>query len=237
MYRVEALRAVEGFDPRFICGEEPELCYRLRQAGWTVERIDADMTLHDADMTRWGQWWKRATRTGWAFTEGAATYGHTPERYNVKQSRSATIWAVLVPAGIVAMIALSLVLAWQGVPGWWVASVLAVVGVLLYPLMAWRIARYRVRTMGDPWEHAWLYGQLTMLGKWAEFAGKMRYWWQRWRGRPATIIEYKGDTVVVRDATAEDAVAEDAVAEDAVAEDAEAEGVTGRAPTHREDTR
>ena len=31
-----------------ICGEEPELCLRLSRAGWSVHRLDEEMTLHDA---------------------------------------------------------------------------------------------------------------------------------------------------------------------------------------------
>ena len=34
MFRVEALKQVQGYDPAVIAGEEPELCFRLRGAGW-----------------------------------------------------------------------------------------------------------------------------------------------------------------------------------------------------------
>ncbi|HMC94328.1 MAG TPA: glycosyltransferase, partial [Polyangia bacterium] len=48
LIRRVALEGVGGYDPRLIAGEEPELCVRLRAAGFKVERLDADMTLHDA---------------------------------------------------------------------------------------------------------------------------------------------------------------------------------------------
>src|SRR4051794_35223241 len=51
----------------------------VEKAGWTILRIDAEMTLHDMAMTRFGQWWKRAVRAGHAFTEGAAMHGAPPE--------------------------------------------------------------------------------------------------------------------------------------------------------------
>ena len=59
MMRTQALSEVGGFDARLIAGEEPELCVRLRQAGWTIWRIVAEMTIHDAATTRVFQWWKR----------------------------------------------------------------------------------------------------------------------------------------------------------------------------------
>ena len=56
---MRGLYGVGGFNPAVIAGEEPELCVRLRQAGWKIHRLDAEMTLHDAAMTSWRQWWKR----------------------------------------------------------------------------------------------------------------------------------------------------------------------------------
>ncbi|MEM9139196.1 MAG: glycosyltransferase, partial [Pseudomonadota bacterium] len=59
LMRMTALAAVGGYRDDLIAGEEPELCVRLRAAGWRVWRLDAEMTLHDADMHRFGQWWRR----------------------------------------------------------------------------------------------------------------------------------------------------------------------------------
>jgi len=58
MMRVEAFAGVGGFNPSLIAGEEPELCVRLRAAGWKIYRLDREMTLHDANVTRFSQWWK-----------------------------------------------------------------------------------------------------------------------------------------------------------------------------------
>ncbi len=38
LFRVAALRETGAFNPRVIAGEEPELCVRLRQRGWTIKR-------------------------------------------------------------------------------------------------------------------------------------------------------------------------------------------------------
>ena len=64
-----------GFDDRLIAGEEPELCLRIRRAGWKVLRIDADMTFHDVDMRHFSQWWRRCVRAGFVVAEGIAMYG------------------------------------------------------------------------------------------------------------------------------------------------------------------
>lgn len=77
LIRFAAVRAVGGYNPALIAGEEPDLCLRLRAAGGQVWRIEAEMTLHDAAMTRFGQWWKRTVRAGHAFAEGAALHGFT----------------------------------------------------------------------------------------------------------------------------------------------------------------
>jgi hypothetical protein len=64
-----------------IAGEEPEMCVRLREKGWTIHRIDAEMTLHDAAITRFSQWWKRSLRSGHAYAQGYFLHGtQTPGR-------------------------------------------------------------------------------------------------------------------------------------------------------------
>ncbi len=75
MMRVSALKQVEGFNPTLIAGEEPELCVRLRQSGGQIIRINAEMTLHDAQIMHLRQWLKRSVRNGHAYAEGAWLHG------------------------------------------------------------------------------------------------------------------------------------------------------------------
>ena len=98
MIRVEAFRRVGGYDPSIIAGEEPELCLRIRRDGWKILRIDAEMTLHDMAMTRFGQWWRRCVRAGFAYAEGAALHGRGPERHWVRDVRSILFWGIGLPA-------------------------------------------------------------------------------------------------------------------------------------------
>lgn len=69
LVRVAAFKAVTGFDDSLIAGEEPDLCFRMRRIGWTIERLGGEMTLHDADMSRFRQWWQRNVRSGYATAE------------------------------------------------------------------------------------------------------------------------------------------------------------------------
>lgn len=176
MYRVEPLREVGGFASDLIAGEEPELCLRLRRAGWSIWRLDAEMVLHDIAMTRFGQWWRRAVRGGFGAAEAAARHGRGPERFGARASRSLWFWGLAVPSA-------ALGLAWptRGL------SLLLLGG---YPVSAWRAAR-SVRDRGASPAQAALYGTFCMLSKFPGLLGQCRSRIGRLRRRPARLIEYK----------------------------------------------
>lgn len=75
LVRMAALRQVDGYDDTLIAGEEPDMCHRMRQCGWKVRRIEGDMTIHDARMLRFGQWWQRNRRSGYATAQALAMRG------------------------------------------------------------------------------------------------------------------------------------------------------------------
>lgn len=64
LMRITAIDEVGGFNSKLVAGEEPELCVRLRGNGWEIWRLEAEMAVHDAAMTKFSQWWKRARRGG-----------------------------------------------------------------------------------------------------------------------------------------------------------------------------
>lgn len=166
LMRVAAVQAVCGYDPTLIAGEEPELCVRLRAAGWQVWRIDREMTLHDAGMTRIGQWWKRTRRGGHAFAEGAALHGAPPERHWVAETRRAVLWGAVLP--VVAVLGM-LITPWS------------LLLFLLYPLQMLRLSR----------RYGWERGVFMVLAKVPEAVGVLQYWLNRLRRRQARLIEYK----------------------------------------------
>lgn len=176
MMRVSALKKVGGFNPTLIAGEEPELCLRLRQVGGKILRIDAEMTLHDAQITRFSQWWKRSIRSGYGFTEGAWLH-RSPERLWEKESKRIWLWAVLLP-------------------------LLAIVGLLptrgfsiLLLLMANTLVIYRVyrstRKRGFKSTDAIFYALFCAIEKYPQLLGKIQFYIFRFLKRQRTIVEYK----------------------------------------------
>lgn len=166
LMRSAAVRQVDGYDPALIAGEEPELCLRLRAAGWRIWRLDAEMTLHDAAMHRIGQWWKRTRRAGYAFAEGAAMHGAAPEFHWVAETRRALIWGLGLPvAGLLGMFVSP-----------WAALIFAA-----YPVQVLRLRR----RLGL--ERA----LFLTLGKLPEAMGVVQFWLNRLLRRRAALIEYK----------------------------------------------
>ena len=174
MMRAEAFAAVRGFNPGLIAGEEPELCVRLRGAGWKIRRIDQEMTLHDADVTRFSQWWTRMRRGGHAYAEGAAMHGAPPERHWVRESRRAVMWGLVLPILAIAASPFS-----KG---------LSLALLLLYPLNLVRIAR-RLSRAGEP--RPWTVATFLVLSKFPEGQGWLRYQTGRLTGSRSKLIEYK----------------------------------------------
>ncbi len=103
IFRTSALKEVDFYNPTLIAGEEPEMCVRLRGRGWHILRVDRDMTLHDAAMTQFGQWWKRSVRSGHAYAEGFAL--HSGGRFNYRECRSIVVCAGVIPLLIVFLLA------------------------------------------------------------------------------------------------------------------------------------
>jgi GT2 family glycosyltransferase len=173
MMRTAALEAVGGFRDDLIAGEEPELCVRLRGAGWHVWRLETDMAVHDAGMTRLGQWWRRMQRSGYAFAQGAYLHGAFPESHWVWESRRAWIWGLCLP---VACLAAGLFFG----PWGWVAW-------LIYPL---QFLRQTLRNSGSLGNRM-LLALFQLLSRFPEAWGQLKFLRDRLLGRQARLIEYK----------------------------------------------
>ena len=167
MIRRSALESVDGFDETMIAGEEPELCFRLRRAGWKIWRLDAEMTLHDANLLRFGQWWQRAKRGGYACAEAVAMHGKSPERYGVSGLKRIIGWGVVLPA-------------------------MTVFGFLITPwatllLLIWPLQVLRRYLKGD----AWFQALFITLAKIPEAHGMFTYAWRHITHAQAKLIEHK----------------------------------------------
>ncbi|MDB9528200.1 glycosyltransferase [Oscillatoria sp. CS-180] len=177
LMRVAAIQDVGGYDPSLICGEEPEMCIRLRRQGWRIWRLDADMTLHDAAMLRFGQWWKRSIRGGWAVAEGFDRYGQADEQYMQREHKSGWLWGLGIPLLTLGCI--------------WPTHGISLLLLFFYGLLGFKIYRYRTNTYDDTPSDARLYAFYCNLSKFPQMIGQAKYWLNRLRNKPATLIEYK----------------------------------------------
>lgn len=175
LIRVSALTAVDGYQDSLIAGEEPEMCFRMRQLGWKVMRLDAEMTLHDAAMTRFSQWWKRNQRAGHAYAEGYALHGKSSEKFNWSECRSIILWSALLPLAIILLATI---------------TPFALVLFFIYPMQIFRLTlRYYRR-----WTNvnlAFVYAVSNVVGKWPQFIGMMEFFKNKMLGLNSQLIEYK----------------------------------------------
>lgn len=186
---VPALLVVGGFNEQLIAFEEPDLCRRLRNRGWKIWRLDADMTRHDANILHFTQWWKRHERAGY----GAMVITNLCEKegdadgvaHFSQQVKSPRRWALSV-----------IIFLFLGIPtAIYAAGVLGglgliVVAAFLLGLQTLRIAS-GAQSRSPDFQAALLYGTFTMIAKIPQTLGQIRYLCDQSKGINATIIEYK----------------------------------------------
>ena len=172
MIRTSAFRQVGGYAPDLIAGEEPELCVRLRTAGWRIWRLDREMTLHDADMRQFRQWWRRCARAGYAFADVARR--HRASRFGIWKPavRRALLWGAAGPALLAIMAA---------------AYPPALAGALIYPAQICRLAARR----GSIARSSWRFAIFATASKFPEAQGIASFYADLLLGRSRRIIEYK----------------------------------------------
>ena len=172
LIRVSAFEMVGGYQPQLIAGEEPELCVRLRENGWKIWRLNAEMTRHDAAMIHFSQWWIRAVRSGCGYAQVA--WLHRGSQFGIwrKDTRAAIFWGAVVPA--VTILGAIVHPAFAGV-------------ALVYPLQICRMAFARKPNNIE----SWISALFIMLAQFAAFRGILRFCWSRWRRRTVGLIEYK----------------------------------------------
>jgi GT2 family glycosyltransferase len=175
MTRAAVFDAVGGFDESLIAGEEPELCHRIRRAGWQIERLDAAMSLHDAAIVRFSQWARRSARAGYANAAGALLHLGDGSAYRLRENARSAFWGLALPAlSIIGTLSVS---AWFGALG------------LLYPIQLARIWWHtRARHPEAP---ALASAVFTSLGKFAEAWGQALFLFRWLTGTRQRIIEYK----------------------------------------------
>ena len=156
MVRAEAFGGVGGYDGAVRAGEEPELSVRLRQAGYSVHRLKAPMTLHDADLHRFGEWWRRMERAGLSYWQVYQRHGDGPEAYHRTEIVRAVLWGGVLPG--LALLALL------------VFPPAAIIIAALYAAKLGRVAWRNRDAVRRPLEYA----AFMLIGNVAEFIGIAR---------------------------------------------------------------
>jgi GT2 family glycosyltransferase len=173
--RVSAFREMGGFNEQAIAGEEPDLGVRLGLAGYSIIKIDRAMATHDAQMLRFGQWWKRAVRSGHALAHRYARHGRTEFKDGRRELRSVLFWGFALPLAVLLLL--------------WPTRGLSLLLLGGYALLAWRVYRHYLRIGLQPAD-ARLATRFILYSKFAELIGVVRYCLNRLRGH-FQIIEYK----------------------------------------------
>lgn len=177
LMRADAFAALNGYRVEIMGGEESELCLRLRAAGWRIWCLQDRMALHDAAMTRFSQWWKRAMRSGYSSMQRAVARGIPLGIRGVRRMLGVWFWALLLPVAIVA-----LAIAWSGS---------AALLFLLYPMQIAKLcARGEQRGAGALRRNFW-YAVFLVLAEFPRLAGQLKFLLNRCvRGQPR-LIDYK----------------------------------------------
>jgi glycosyltransferase involved in cell wall biosynthesis len=183
LLRTDAVRAAGGYRTDMIAGEDPDLSIRLRAAGWRIACIDVDMTIHDAAILHFGQWWRRTARAGHAFAELVTRHPDGRLHDYHRNCRRAMIWGGMVPALAVTLLIETIITRSMLYPIMLGLLALSLLGQIVR--VAVREARTRTR------RQAVQLSLFLMIGKYAEMAGMARFYWNRLRGRPSGLIEYK----------------------------------------------
>lgn len=183
LLRRSAVAAGGGYRTDMIAGEDPELSIRLRKAGWRIACIDADMALHDAALTRFGQWWRRTARAGHAFAELAFLHPGGDDGYR-RSCRRIVVWGALLPSAAIAGLVAGLA-AHSG-------AGFILFGIATFLPLAQTI-RLTIREAAHrPLRQAMILAVFLTIGKYAEITGLVRYHVNRLTRRRSTLIEYKG---------------------------------------------
>lgn len=181
--RVAPLEDIGGYDAGMIAGEDPDMAARLREQGARLARIDAEMTLHDAAILEFRQWWMRCKRAGHAFAELASRHPDLRDPDYRRNCQRILVWGIVMPAlfgvALIAAIGTGHVVAWLG----------AALSLLVWPAKMAQIALAKSRTL--PPRIAVASGIFLMLGKFPELLGLLQFRRNRAHGQSSGLIEYK----------------------------------------------
>jgi glycosyltransferase involved in cell wall biosynthesis len=181
LFRRVVLEKTGGFEETLIAGEEPELCRRIGALGFTILHIDQPMTGHDLAITCWQQYWKRATRAGYAFAEVSDRLRASGQSFWVEEAKANRNRALVLLGFFFAAVAGAIVL----------ASFLPLFAILLIFIALAIRSSWKARWKSNDVVALALYGVHSHLQQVPIYFGQLQYKWNRHKGRRAMLFEYK----------------------------------------------
>lgn len=164
MFRAEDFRAAGGFPEEVAYGEEPLLCWRLRNGhGRAIWHLPRPMADHDLAFAGFRDYWRRTARVGMTFAEIAPLCRDTPDPLWSDRVASTLRWAAAYGAGLV-----------------WIAAAPGALRLLPAAALAAVLARKAWQHRGRGWPVACAYAAHTYFAK-IPTAWGIASW--RWRAR------------------------------------------------------
>ncbi|HEX5229005.1 MAG TPA: glycosyltransferase family 2 protein [Bryobacteraceae bacterium] len=178
-----ALVQIGGYDESLIAGEEPEMCRRLRGRGHKILHIDAPMVGHDLAILRFGQYWSRSVRTGYAYAEVSSRF---------RGQNDDALWRAEARGNILRATALlGIVAAGLGLSAAMRSALPLLASTAFLALLVVRTA-YRAGWKSTDWGTRLLYGMHSHLQQIPILWGQLKHRNDHRKGRQRHLIEYKG---------------------------------------------
>ena len=181
LVRRTVLEVTGGYNDRLIAGEEPDLCRRMRGLGYTILHIDVPMTMHDLDMHRFQQYWRRSVRTGFAYAQISSIYAHTSDPLWLDVSRRNIFRGLFWTLAPMLCIALSM----------WRHTWLPVFAFVVLAVLAVARSGRSMRHKSVNWELPIAYGMHSHLQQIPILIGQARFWLKHGQHAEPRLIEYK----------------------------------------------
>ena len=149
---------------------------RLRKYNWSVYRIDIQMSMHDANILKFPQWWKRQVRCGYGYAQVSSLHWKVKNAIYRKETLSIWCWSLVFPA-IVVFLCITF--------GLHALSLLAI-----YPLHLIKIAVFEKKRIGY-WKRSIIYSGFILLNRLPLLIGQLIFVKRKILNRRHLLIEYK----------------------------------------------
>lgn len=187
--RVQAMQEVGGWNIHLIAGEEPDLCFRMRERGWYVERLDVEMTSHHIDMTQFREYWKRSTRAGLAYVQTGWLNRKANGRFWLRRAAGSVFYGAALP--LVALVSIGLGIGFKIYPLVW--ATIAFIA-LIYGRQ-FLVLEKACRRKGYDKGVSVPYAYLNVICKAAAAKGIVQWAIGKVTGKHVKLIEYKNRAV------------------------------------------